>query len=84
MVKSIYTGQYGNSHRDGTSETNPMETTVVPSAIEATPPGPAALLPRPPPPPPPPAPVRGAPGHADNFRPTAPGRSPGIGNFVQN
>ncbi|KAL8473153.1 hypothetical protein ACS0TY_030112 [Phlomoides rotata] len=32
----------------------------------------------PPPPPPPPSPPVG---HADDFRPTAPGHSPGIGHF---
>ena len=82
-IKNVHV-DHGNSNGDNRStETNPMQF-VVPAAVEATPPDPSVMLPCPPPPPPPQATVRGAPGHADNFRPTAPGHSPGIGNSVQN
>ncbi|KAL3525710.1 hypothetical protein ACH5RR_014082 [Cinchona calisaya] len=73
--KRVSRGQYG------ISETNQMKNALPTALMEATP-GPAAMLPGPPPAPP--APVGGAPGHAENFRPTTPGRSPGIGNFIQN
>lgn len=46
----------------------------------ATPPAPAAVNVQQPPP----TTHTSPPGRVDNFRPTAPGRSPGIGNSIQN
>ncbi|KAK9285803.1 hypothetical protein L1049_025004 [Liquidambar formosana] len=58
-----------NLHGDSTNET-----LFASESLRATPPSPA---------------VNGAqapvpPGHVDDFRPTTPGHSPGVGNFLQN
>ncbi|CAI9110148.1 OLC1v1010124C1 [Oldenlandia corymbosa var. corymbosa] len=65
----------------GKTDINPMEDGVFAGTEPMSTPSAAAAVATLAPPPQPPA---GSSGHADNFRPTAPGHSPGIGNAIQN
>ena len=67
---NMFSNEIKSSSETGTAN---AKDAVVSAAVEATPPAPDVTLPH-----------TSPPAHVNDFRPTTPGHSPGIGNSIQN